>query len=145
MWRSSLGENEQQAFSGGKGPLRNLLEWSVRALAQPADIQLSLFPDFVCKGDELALSFEDGLYELVGHEDEINEEQKAAIQALDALITALSGKHNADFWINDDAVRSDERWERIRVLARRAIEAFEWDPQAPPPSSAIYITAGPQA
>ncbi len=48
--------------------MRNLLEQAVVALAQSADVQLSLFPDFVCKADELALNFEDGLYEIVGHE-----------------------------------------------------------------------------
>jgi hypothetical protein len=30
---------------------------SVQALAQPADVQPALFPDFVCVGDELANDF----------------------------------------------------------------------------------------
>ena len=34
-------------------------EWSVRDLAQPSDIQSSLFPGFVCVPDELALEFDE--------------------------------------------------------------------------------------
>ena len=122
--------------------MRNRLQWSILALAQPAEIQLALFPDFVCTGDELALNFEDGLHELAGHEDEITEEQKAAIQALDTLILAMSGEHNSDFWTDDDALRSDPVWEEIRGLAKVAAEAFGWKPEAPPPSDDIYIPSG---
>jgi hypothetical protein len=32
--------------------------WSVLALAMDAEVQLSLFPDFTCKADELALDFD---------------------------------------------------------------------------------------
>ena len=34
-------------------------EWSVRALAQPAEIQLGLDPDFVWVPDELAFEFDE--------------------------------------------------------------------------------------
>ena len=34
------------------------LKHSLRALAMPADTQLELFPDFVCKVEELALGFD---------------------------------------------------------------------------------------
>ncbi len=34
------------------------LQHSLQALAVPADVQLGLFPDFVCKVDELALDFD---------------------------------------------------------------------------------------
>ena len=33
------------------------LKHSLQALAMPAEIQLGLFPDWVCKADELALDF----------------------------------------------------------------------------------------
>ncbi len=34
------------------------LKHSLQALAMPAEVQLSLYPDFVCKADELALDFD---------------------------------------------------------------------------------------
>ena len=37
--------------------MKNQLEWYVRALAQPADIQKFLFPDTGLAGDEMVLGF----------------------------------------------------------------------------------------
>jgi hypothetical protein len=121
--------------------LRNQLQRAVVALAQPADVQLSLFPDFVCKADELALDFEDGLYELVGHEDEITGEQRAALDALNQLLLRMSGKPNASFW-TEEALRSDARWEAVRSTAKAAAAAFGWELSPLPPSGAVYIPAG---
>jgi len=121
--------------------MRDRLQRAVLALAQPAEVQLSLFPDFVCKADELALDFEDGLYELVGHEDEITLPQRAAVDALDKLLSSMSGGQNAAFW-TEDAVRSHPTWEEIRTAAKSTIAAFGWEFRRPPPSNAVYITAG---
>jgi hypothetical protein len=114
------------------------LERAILALAQPADVQLGLFPDFVCKADELALDFEDGLYELIGHETEITPAQRQAIDALDALLTEKSGEQNSRFW-TDEAVQSDPIWERLRILAQAVALEFGWDLRRPPPSDAVYI------
>jgi hypothetical protein len=121
--------------------MRNTLERAVLALAQPADVQLSLFPDFVCKADELALDFEDGLYEIVGHESEISEAQHAAIHRLDKLITSMSGEQNASFW-TEEAVLVHPVWEQIRLEAKATAAAFGWEMRLPPDSGAIYIRAG---
>ncbi|HEV2596822.1 hypothetical protein [Sphingopyxis sp.] len=121
--------------------MRNQLQHAVLALAQPAEVQLALFPDFVCKADELALDFEDGLYELVGHESDVSAEQRAALDALDSLLVSMSGQHNAAFW-TDEAVRSDEKWEDIRSAAKATAKIFGWELRPPPPSGAIYIPAG---
>jgi hypothetical protein len=121
--------------------MRGRLQRSILALAQPADIQLSLFPDSVCKADELALDFEDGLYELVGHEHEITSPQRASIDALDRLISEMSGEQNAAFW-TEDAVRSHPIWEEIRAAAKTVLAVFGWEFQQPPPSGAVYIPAG---
>lgn len=121
--------------------MRDQLQRAVLALTQPADVQLSLFPDFVCKADELALDFEDGLYELVGHENEITVEQKAAVEALDQIITRMSGEQNASFW-TEEALRTHPTWEEIRTAAKATAVAFGWELRRPPPSGAIYIPAG---
>ena len=113
--------------------MRDKLQRAVLALAQPADVQLSLFPDF--------LDFEDGLYELVGHEHEITAEQRAAVEELDRIITGMSGKQNASFW-TEDALRSHPTWEQIRSAAKAVVGAFRWELRRPPPSDAVYIPAG---
>jgi hypothetical protein len=121
--------------------MRDQLQSAVLALAQPAEVQLSLFPDFVCKADELALNFEDGLYELVGHEHEITDEQRMAIDELDRLLQSMSGKQNAALW-TDEAVRSHSMWEEIRKTAKMVTTAFDWKLRRPPPSGAVYVPAG---
>ena len=121
--------------------MQNRLEWSILALAQPAEIQLSLFPDFAHKPDELVLNLEEALDGLRGHEDDLTAEQWSAIRALDAPIVALSEKAHSDFW-TEDALRCDPRWEEIRGLAKRAAEACGWELRAPPPSDDIYVSAG---
>ncbi len=121
--------------------MQNRLEWSILALAQPAEAQLSLFPDFVHKPDELVLNFEEALDGLLGCEAQLTEDQWAAIRALDAPILAMSGGHHPDFW-TEDALRSHPLWEEIRGLAKRTAEAFGWELRAPPASDDIYIPAG---
>lgn len=117
---------------------RDKLQRAILALVQPAEVQLSLFPDFVSKADELALNFEDGLYELVGHEDEITAEQSTAIDALDEVISSMSGP--TGLW-TEEALATHPTWERVRDLAKAVAAAFEWKLRIPPHSGAIYIPA----
>jgi hypothetical protein len=117
------------------------LERAVLALAQPADVQLLLFPDFVCKADELALEFDDALFDLESSENTITPEQRATVDALDKILAEMSGSQNAAFW-TDDALRSHQTWEVIRSAARDVIGAFGWELRHPPPSGAIYIIGG---
>jgi hypothetical protein len=98
--------------------VRNQLQRAVIALAQPADIQLSLFPDFVRKADELALDFEDGLYEMVGHEGQFSEQQRGTIDVLNALISSKMGEQHAAFW-NETAVRDHPLWDTNSGQRRR--------------------------
>jgi hypothetical protein len=118
-----------------------ILERAVLALAQPADVQLSLFPDFVCKADELALDFEDGTYELAEYEQEITAEQRAAFDALDALLTSMSGP--TGFW-TEEALQAHPTWELIRERAKAVVLAFGWELRVPPPVEGFYIVAGPE-
>jgi hypothetical protein len=118
-----------------------LLRWSIQALSQPVEVQLALFPDFTCKADELALNFEDGIYELVGRDAHVTVDQRGAIDYLDELVTTMSGEHNAEFW-TEAALEKHPAWEEIRARARSVAVAFGWPIQPPEPSGAIYISAG---
>jgi hypothetical protein len=122
--------------------VRNQLQRAVIALAQPADIQLSLFPDFVRKADELALTFEDGLYEMVGHEEQFSAQQRAAIDTLNKLILSKIGEQHAAFW-NETAVREHPLWEGIRIAAKDAADTFGWNLHSVPWSDAVYVPAHP--
>jgi hypothetical protein len=111
-------------------------QWSILALAQPADVQVALFPDFVLVADELAIAFEEGLAEVA--DDETNTFQKEKIEALDRLIMRISGEENLKYWI-DDALQVFPEWDEIRAAAAEVASAFGWPVQPPPPAPGIYI------
>lgn len=106
------------------------LQWSLQALAQPAEIQHGLFPDFVVVPDELALDFDNWC--------------DAALPQLSASAVqrdALAAIHSALDRIGRDntGIRTDPRWEEIRHLARAALAAFGWPADVPPADRSIYI------
>ncbi len=117
------------------------LQRAIIALAQSADVQLSLFPNFVYKGDELALDFDDGRLDLVGRESNLNLSQRLTVDALDQLLTSMSDAGNSELW-TDEAIRNSAVWEDVRVAAKAAAAAFGWDIQIIPPSDAIYVPGG---
>jgi hypothetical protein len=112
----------------------------VQALAADAADQVRLFPAFVMVGDELALDFEEAMRSCRPAIAGLSERKRAAIDALDQQITALSGAWNEAFW-STDGVMSDPRWEQIRARAREVLLACGWAVEVPGPSTAIYIPA----
>lgn len=69
--------------------------------------------------DELALEFDDAFSpaEDMVSQGELSRDQQAMIAPLSDLLAELSGP--SPFW-NRQALWSDERWERVRGLARQA-------------------------
>lgn len=119
--------------------MQDRFKWSILALAQSASVQIGLFPDFVCVGDELALNFENGLLEV--DSSNFTENQRTAVSELDQLLLSLSGDDGTGFWFDKSALNSDSRWNDLRASARKAAEAFDWPIVPPSPSDDIYIGA----
>jgi hypothetical protein len=113
----------------------------VQALAQPATIQVSLFPDFVCVCDELALEFDAALRAFRATNAVMSPSEETSLVALDAYLDELSGPENQELW-DTARLESDVRWERIRVLARAILTAFSWPDEVPAKNGAIYVAAG---
>ena len=115
-------------------------KWIVQALAQPAEVQLGLYPRFVAAADELALEHEEmqGAF-LTDAGTTLNLGQRAAIQALDKQLADMSGKDQAPLW-TDDALQAKSEWEYVRSLARSVLNAMGWD-DTPPPTNrgALYV------
>ncbi len=100
---------------------------SVRLLAAEAEEQAKLVP-FGMYGelvncDELALNFEDSYLMVAGlvHHSLLSPEAAQRLEALDAQLKAMSGWDKEELWTLR-AVRSDPLWERVRELARSALE-----------------------
>ena len=113
------------------------LKHSLQTLAMPPDIQLGLLPDFVCKPDELALTF-DHWYQCVLSNDDrtLSRQQKLALEALDKHLDIMTGKEH--LW-TEEAVKSLPEWEQIRRLARETLESFNWEVTVPPSYSFEYV------
>lgn len=114
---------------------RQRLMWSVQALAAPADVQITLYPDFVVKADELALDFENW-YECARSilASGWSESQRAALAALDAKLGEMSrggAEFTADLWL-ESGLASDPNWQQVRELARAALRLFSWPVERPP-------------
>lgn len=70
--------------------------WSVLSLAQPAEKQKALFPEYVNVADELALVWEEVLEDL--DKSQLSQEQLDAVSELDEYMLSISGKTNAHVW-----------------------------------------------
>lgn len=114
------------------------LEWATRALAQHADVQISLYPNFVETADELALAWEEAVEYLSGNKISLTTEQREMIDNLDAFIGSISGEANAHMWTNQ-ALYSAPEWMQIRQNSHKLIDLMGWLHSSPGPSVDIFI------
>jgi hypothetical protein len=102
------------------------LERIVAALqlaALPAKEQRQVLPDFVAVHDEIALTYEDAfrLVPLVRAGGMLDDAQVAVLAELDHLYEEMTDAEDRDWVWSLDAMETDERWERSRSLARKAL------------------------
>lgn len=110
---------------------RGAFKAALHAMCQPADIQLSLYPDGCAKADELANDFT-YRWDIYGHDfkDELTTEQIQAVNAVDCALDAKSDPSRTDLW-TDEAVASGNEWKEIRDLAGVALRLFGWSESVP--------------
>ena len=116
--------------------LRNRILDSLKLLASPGNIQLSYFPEFVCKGDELAASLNDWLElylqnNLYHSKFAFTPEELKKIIDLDNEISSLLAD---DF--SDEAVLTSNKWQNIRKKAMDILKVLN-EPYSPPNSDSI--------
>ena len=114
---------------------RQHLLWSLQGLAAAAEVQVSLYPDFAAKPDELAQDF-CHWYECARGTlaTQWTAPQRAALNALDAKLSRMS-RHGLEFsedlWL-EPALQGDPRWAEVRELARSALRVLGWPLESPP-------------
>jgi hypothetical protein len=115
------------------------LQQSVQALALPATTQLALFPDFVCKAEELALGF-DHWWLCVSSRaiGVLTEDQQRLLQEINSRLSRMSGAENAHLW-TDDGLGIDPAWQQVRQLAQQTLAVFDWKAEVPPLDGTRYI------
>src|SRR5262245_23627157 len=102
----------------------NQLKWALQALAQPPDVQPTLFPDFVVVADELALEF-DNWYRATIWRDGFTTAQKSALAAVDQFLAQMSDAKNSELWQIEALINRPE-WQQVRQLAVEALQSLGW-------------------
>jgi hypothetical protein len=110
------------------------LKWSLQALALPADIQVTLFPSFVCIPDELALDFDHWNLCVVSN----NLLSTYLSEELLTLNTIFDEMKDPDLW-SLQALAQSEEWESVRRQAAHLLTLLGWEMGIPPVERAIYI------
>lgn len=121
----------------------NKIKWVTQAIAQPCEIQKSLFPDFANIADELAVEWEMALNELNDSQvaSLFSSEQKLAVKNLDDYMLSISGAANIQYWNNDALCRSVE-WQKMRKMAIDILRIMNWENVVPAKADALYINHG---
>jgi hypothetical protein len=111
---------------------------SLQTLAAEYNTQKNSFPSFVCLADELALTFDDRFYSV----DEyvkysfIDSEQMAKLQIINSELERMTREKT--LWANE-ALRKNEDWKNIRILAKQALNALNVEQRPPDLSWITYI------
>lgn len=114
----------------------NKIKWIAQVIAQPYEIQKSLFPDFANVADELAVEWEGALDVL--NITSITDEQRSVIKKLDDYMLSISGPANIQYWNNTALCKSVE-WQRMREMAIDILSIMHWEKTVPAKPKAIYI------
>jgi len=106
-------------------------KWSLQALAAPADVQLDLYPDSDWKVDDMAIEFEEWYEDIKKRQTFFTAKQAAVLRKLNRALDDISGPENADYWM-EEALRVHPVWEKIRLMAKDALQALGWPVETPP-------------
>ena len=111
---------------------------TIMALASAAVVQDSLYPDYVAKGDELVLDYDEALKE-IDIPSKLSKEQKSALNSLEKYLEEHSGEGFEEMYCETSSLYIDSRWDQIRKLALEFIKSMGWQYEVPNKNRAIYV------
>jgi hypothetical protein len=121
------------------------LQWSTRALAAPADVQLALYPDFVDCADQLALDYGEALYQAMQSPETasgLRGQGRELLLKLDDYLNQMSTPERKHLWSNE-ALQISVEWAAIRATAGAALVFLNWPSEPPPASSDVFVPGSP--
>jgi hypothetical protein len=117
------------------------LRISLQVLACDSQNQINHFPPGVDIIGELFMDYW-GYSQAIGTYWEISENQEIRLKTLRDYFFTLDDPAYEDFW-TVEALSTDPHWEEIRSLAKKALTAFNWPIEVPPPDT-DFIKKGKQ-
>ncbi len=106
------------------------LQQTLQALAAPATVQLTMFPDLVANGERVMADFKLWRERALQKQDLLSAPQQGALVGLDAALQRMLQDSAVNLW-NAEAVSSSPEWGQLRASARRALVAFAWSVDMP--------------
>jgi hypothetical protein len=107
------------------------MKHQLQALSMPAESQLHLLPDFVCKGDELAEDYGHWCLVLLGNDcGQLTEQQRLLLTALDNYFVKMTENKGEPLW-TDKAITTRSEWAEVRTMAVELLNAFQWPAEEP--------------
>jgi hypothetical protein len=106
------------------------LQQTLQALAAPATVQLTMFPDLVSNGARVMADFKQWRERALSKQDLLTSQQQDALRGLDETLQRMLLDDAVTLW-NADAVRTAPEWGQLRASARRALVAFSWSVDMP--------------
>jgi hypothetical protein len=116
----------------------NQLKWSIQTLFLESDGQIASFPDFVVVTDELLLEYDNWSKVATGnYPDFFSDEQIKILKKIDSFIEELPPEE-LNLSIADE-LKIYPFWKDLRILAREALQKFNWSPETPPYHRSTYV------
>jgi hypothetical protein len=106
--------------------MRDRLKWITQALAQPAEVQISLFPSFVPAPEELAMNWEEAMNGNRDFLEKISEKQRSTFLELDRYMESISGERFLHLWLDSEALFKALEWALMRDMAAKILESMGW-------------------
>ncbi len=116
------------------------LKESTQALALPYEEQVQVFPSFVLITDELVLEYDEAfrfIDEMV-LKNLITKKDKVFFEKIDQYSQYLSDNFT-DLFLNEDSLKTDLKWEKMRELAKQALKNMNWEICRPTFSNNTYV------
>lgn len=126
--KEAKGNTEEWIRSGDWVALQ--LRIYLQVLACESQHQINHFPPGVDIIGELYMDYLN-YSEFIGTYWELSHDQVTRLAVLLDYFSSLNHPATADFW-TVEALRSDPRWEHVRILAKQALTAFKWPIEVPP-------------
>ena len=115
------------------------LKYSLQALAQPASVQVDLFPDFVQVADELALEFNHWCLVVLQAENKFSDHQRKLLVNLDSYLSKISNDHLKEKLWTRSALQEMEEWKQVRDFAKEILVELNWEIDLPPVNRNHYV------
>ena len=104
---------------------------SIKLLASEGEVQLSCYPDFVCKGDEIASSLGDWLlmYKNIGASETADAFLPDELKQIISIDEYISELEPGDF--SDEAIINSYKWRIVREKAKDVLCLLKVDYSLP--------------